>query len=161
MALGSLLILMGLSSWDTEALIPGIVLALAVAGTSVFLALKSRDGRPLPRGVPMALAGVVAFYAIAVGVAAVAGWQYAGVAILASLFPLAAASLLIATTRTKSTGADDDPDDVTATNRGDSLPGIGMDSETPLGDTPEHSTAERVAKPDTRFRRAGERAGRR
>ncbi len=36
-----------------------------------------------------------------------------------------------------------------------------MDSETPLGDTPEHSTAERVAKPDTRFRREGERAGRR
>jgi hypothetical protein len=160
MTLASLLILMGLSSWDTEALVPGIVLALAVVATAVFLAVRTRDGRPMPRGVPMAIAGVVAFYAIAVAVAAVAGWQYAGVAILASFFPLAVVSLLIATTRTKSTGSDEHPDDVTATNRDDSLPGIGMDSETPLGDTPEHSTAERVAKPDRRFRRHGARAGR-
>jgi hypothetical protein len=36
-----------------------------------------------------------------------------------------------------------------------------MDSETPLGDTPDHSTAERMARPDTRFGRAGAGGGRR
>jgi hypothetical protein len=160
MALASLLILIGLSSLDAEALIPGTGLAVAVLAVALYLAVGKRDDRPMTRRVPMAIAGVVIFYAIAVAVAAVAGWQYAGVAILASFFPLAAASLLIATTRTKSTGSDRRPDDVTATNREDGLPGIGMDSETPLGDTPEHSTAERVAKPDTRFNRAGTSAGR-
>jgi hypothetical protein len=83
------------------------------------------------------------------------------VAVVASFFPLAATCLLIATTRSKSAGSDGRPGDVIAEADDDPLPGIGMDSETAFGDTPEHSTAERVAQPDTRFRRADVRSGRR
>jgi hypothetical protein len=48
MALAGLLILMGLSVWDEEALIPDLVLALAVLATAIDLATR-RDDRPLRR----------------------------------------------------------------------------------------------------------------
>jgi hypothetical protein len=160
-ALASLLILMGLSSWDSEALIPGGALALTVVVIAVVLATRRDAGRPRPRGVLWAIAGVAAFYVVAVAVAAVAGAQYAAVAVPASFFPLAAASLLLATTREKSTRSDRRPDDVARAHEDASLPGIGMDSETPLGDTPEHSHAERVTQPDRRFGRDDIGAGRR
>ena len=35
-------------------------------------------------------------------------------------------------------------------NAANGAPGIGTDTATPLGDTSEHSTAERVAQPDRR-----------
>jgi MFS family permease len=39
------------------------------------------------------------------------------------------------------------------TGADDGAPGIGMDHDTPLGDTTEHSDTERVAQPDRRFER--------
>ena len=71
-----------------------------------------------------------------------AGGGYALAALAASLIPLTAGALLIATTRTKSVRADRMRDAAVA-DRKDPFPGIGMDDDTPLGDTPEHSDAER------------------
>jgi len=53
----------------------------------------------------------------------------------AALIPITAAALIVATARKKA-GADGDHEDP--------FPGIGPDDDTPLGDTGEHSDAERV-----------------
>lgn len=50
LVLAILLVLAGLSGWETGALIPGTVLAVAVLGASAFVATRRRAGRPLPPG---------------------------------------------------------------------------------------------------------------
>jgi hypothetical protein len=52
---------------------------------------------------------------------------------------------IVATARAKTTPAGGD---ASASEHEDPLPGLGADDTTPLGDTPEHSDAERVATRD-------------
>jgi hypothetical protein len=73
------------------------------------------------------------------------------IALLAALVPASAASLIVATARSKTRPDAARPVDESPAADDDPTPGIGFDSETPLGDTPEHSDAERVARPDRRF----------
>jgi uncharacterized membrane protein YhaH (DUF805 family) len=160
MSIASLLVLMGLGPRNTTTLVLGVILILAVLGVSAYLALRRRD-RPLPGGVAWVLAALVVFYAVNTAVAAIAGTKYALATVLASTIPLSAALLLMATMRSKSAQAGGRPLDPTAADAGDAAPGIGMDDDTPLGDTPEHSDAERVATPDRRFERADAGARRR
>jgi hypothetical protein len=79
------------------------------------------------------------------------------IALLAGLIPASAALLLLATMRSKTAAGTTVPQDETRADGDDGAPGIGMDHETPLGDTTEHSDAERVAQPDRRFERLRER----
>jgi hypothetical protein len=65
---------------------------------------------------------------------------------LASLIPYSAALLLVATARSKTVEAEGERRDASADADRDPWPGIGADDSTPLGDTPEHSDAERVAR---------------
>jgi peptidoglycan/LPS O-acetylase OafA/YrhL len=152
MAVASLLVLMGLGPRNTTTLVIGVLLILLVFGVSAYLALRGRD-RPLPEGFKWVLAAVVGFYAINTAVAAIAGTKYVFASVLASLIPISGALLLMATMRAKSAQAGGRPLDPTAADAEDASPGIGMDDDTPLGDTPEHSDAERVATPDRRFER--------
>jgi hypothetical protein len=151
-SVATLLVLMGLGPRNTTTLVIGVVLILAVFAASASLALRHRD-RPLPDGFKWVLAAVVAFYAVNTAVAAIAGTEYVFAAVLASLIPISGVMLLMATMRAKSAQAGGRPLDPTAADATDAAPGIGIDDDTPLGDTPEHSDAERVATPDRRFER--------
>jgi hypothetical protein len=93
------------------------------------------------------------WYLINAAAGAIAGAKYVIVAIAAGIIPMTAAALVIATARVKTEGEGDRHIDQTPEGDSDPFPGVGMDDETPLGDTPEHSDAERVAKPEPRFQR--------
>ena len=82
--------------------------------------------------------GLAAFYVVCAAAAAVAGGEYVLITLLVALVPIALVLLLFAVARGKTA------------NAADGAPGIGTDTATPLGDTSEHSTAERVAQPDRR-----------
>jgi hypothetical protein len=99
---------------------------------------QSPRGHPPATGVSWLLPVIAVFFVIAAAAGALAGGKYVIAAVGVSLIPLTAIALIAATTRAKTAGDDDDV-----------LPGMGMDDETPLGDTSEHSDAERVA-PDPR-----------
>jgi hypothetical protein len=149
MSLSSLLILMGLSQWEWDALGLGIAGAVGVFAIALYLATRAWDDKPKPRWFGLAIGGVAAFYAICAAAAAVADPTYAVIALLAGLIPASALLLLIATMRAMTEGDEEHRVDRT----GEAIeqpPGIGMDDETPLGDTPEHSDAERVARPERR-----------
>ena len=145
MSFASLLLLMGLGSWDPVALILGIAIAVTVFATSLFVATRRLRDRPAP-GLGWLMGALGAFYAIAAIVAATAGAEYAVAAMLASLIPYSAALLLYATARSKTEEEEVRRRDTSAEDL-DPWPGIGVDDETPLGDTPEHSEEERVATP--------------
>ena len=151
MSFASLLLLMGLGSWDPGALILGIAIAVAVFAASLFVATRGLRDRPAP-GLGWLMGALGAFYAIAAIVAATAGPEYAAAAMLASLIPYSAALLLYATARSKTVEEEGRRRDTSADDL-DPWPGIGVDDETPLGDTAEHSDEERVATPDQRPRR--------
>jgi hypothetical protein len=80
------------------------------------------------------LGALAAGYLVAFAAAALNGAEYLGIAVLAALIPTSALLLLIATVgpegHSPAGGGEDDP-----------APGIGLDDETPVGDTPEHSEA--------------------
>jgi hypothetical protein len=154
MSLASLLILMGLGPWDPVALTIGVLLALAVFGVSLLVATRGLGDRPPPSGLRWMIGALTAFYAIAAVAAATLGPEYAVAAMLASLIPYAAVLLLVATARSKTLPAGGGRQDASAHADADPWPGIGLDDVTPLGDTPEHSDAERVATPDPRARRS-------
>jgi hypothetical protein len=157
MSLAFLFILMGLSHWHRDEILLGTVGALGVFGIAAYLSTRGHDedGRPRPPRMGLAIAGVAAFYIVCAGAAAIADPTYAVIALLAGLVPASAVLLLIATMRAKTAATSDRPEDLSRADHGDGAPGIGMDLETPLGDTTEHSDAERVAQPDTRFERGG------
>jgi uncharacterized membrane protein YhaH (DUF805 family) len=145
MSFASLLLLMGLGSWDPVALFLGIAIAVGVFAASLFVATRRLRDRPAP-GLGWLLGALGAFYAIAAIVAATAGPEYAVAAMLASLIPCSAARLLFATARSKTEEDEGRRRDASADDL-DSWPGIGVDDATPLGDTPEHSEDERVSTP--------------
>jgi hypothetical protein len=148
---GSLLVLEGYNGADfnPQALVPGIVLILGALGLSCYLALGRRRDRPMPRGVAWLIPATAAFYLLCALVALLTGGAYAIAALAAGLIPFTAATLITATARAK-TSVDGERRDATSSEHTDPFPGIGADDATPLGDTPEHSDAERVAAPDRR-----------
>jgi hypothetical protein len=153
---GSLLILLGYdgAEYNPQALIPGIALIVGALGLSFYVAFGRLGDRPAPRGVAWLIPATAVFYVICAVVALLSdGGAYAVAALGAGMIPLTAATLITATARAKTTVADGGRDDATSADHTDPFPGIGMDDSTPLGDTPEHSDAERVATPDPRSRR--------
>jgi hypothetical protein len=153
MSISSLLILMGLSEWKWDALGLGIAGAVGVFAIALYLATRRWDDRPRPRRFGLAIAGVVAFYLICAAAAAVADPTYAVIALLAGLIPASAVLLLAATMRAMTEGDEGHRVDPTSEASEQPAPGIGMDDDTPLGDTPEHSDAERIAtQEERRFR---------
>jgi hypothetical protein len=154
-ALGSLLVLVGYDGADVyvPALIAGLVLIVGAVGLSFFMAFGRWGHRPRATGVAWLIPATAVFYLLCACAAVISGGEYAVAAIAAGLIPLTATTLLTATARAKTVGDDDARRETTAAASADPFPGIGMDDDTPLGDTPEHSEAERVAEPDRRFAR--------
>jgi peptidoglycan/LPS O-acetylase OafA/YrhL len=150
----SLLVLVGYDGADYHpvAFFAGAGLAILGFALALWLAFGRRD-RPRPAGLAWLLPAAAVFYVVCAVVAATAGPAYAVAALAAGVIPATAAALLIATARTKTAGDDEHPRDLASSATDAPLPGIGIDSETPLGDTPEHSDAERVARPDPRLER--------
>jgi hypothetical protein len=159
MSLAGLFILMGLGPWDPVALAIGVVLALVVFAAAAYLVFGKWSGRPRPRGSGLAMAAVAGYYVIAAIVAAFADTKYVLAALGAGLIPLTATMLLIASARAKTLpGEDDGLDDTTRDQHTDPYPGIGFDDKTPLGDTTEHSDADRPPQRDRRFEPGGSRS---
>jgi hypothetical protein len=142
---GSLLVLIGYDGAETHpvALIAGLGLIVAGALGSLWLAfLAWRDHAPI-RGVAWLVPATLAFYAVcAIAASLTGGGAYAVAAMVAGLIPLTAVALLTATARAKTTANRERPGDRSVAGSDDPFPGIGADSVTPLGDTPEHSTAD-------------------
>jgi hypothetical protein len=137
---GSEFILIG-SSGDAGLLIAGGALALLAFALSLYFATRA-DDRPRPPLLLWAIAGVGLFYVLTAIAAATAGVSYAAAALAAGIIPMAAVSIVVAMVRDK-TVADEGGRlrDRSAEDSEDPAPGIGVDDETPLGDTPEHSKA--------------------
>jgi peptidoglycan/LPS O-acetylase OafA/YrhL len=133
---GSLLVLIGVGGeWNPESFVPGALLMLAGLGLSIHFAYGQRR-KPSARGVAWLVPATALFYIAAAVAAALAGGKYVIAALGASVVPLTAAALIVATAREKTAG------DAGADHR-DPFPGIGVDDATPLGDTSEHSDADR------------------
>jgi hypothetical protein len=138
MAFASLLILMGLGGDQTWALISGAAIEVVVLAASAYLAFVKWGDRPRPSWAKMLLGCVALFYLAAGAAAAINGEEYLWVTLLAAMIPTSAVLLLMATVRAK-TG--DGEGDLAAEPGDDPHPGIGVDDETPVGDTREHSDA--------------------
>jgi hypothetical protein len=155
----SLFILVGYNGaeYNPQAFWPGVVLAVVAFALSLYLAYGGRGGAGgLWWLVPT---GAVLYLIAAIAGLVFAGEKYVLAALGAGLIPLTAASLIIATARSKTIRSGNRAVDPTPEDDSP-LPGVGMDDETPLGDTTEHSDAERVARPARRFeRRPGSRTG--
>jgi hypothetical protein len=90
--------------------------------------------------------GGLAVYSVALaGGAALAGPEYIVPAVIAGLVPLTAACVWVAIVRRKTAKGDDGP-----------YPGLALDDDTEMGDTPAHSDAadeEAGQRPTPRFQR--------
>jgi hypothetical protein len=81
---------------------------------------------------------VAAFYAVCTLAAAIfAGFAEAVATLLAGIIPMTGAALWVATTRGKTIRQKDRPDDAAPGADDDPFPGVGVDDERPLGDSPE------------------------
>lgn len=152
---GSLLILLGYdgAEYNPQALIPGIVLIIGAVGLSLYVAFERRDDHPSPGGVSWLIPATLVFYVVCAVFALLAGGTYAVAALGAGMIPLTAATLITATARSKTTVAGGRRRETSAAESTDPFPGVGIDDETPFGDTPEHSGAESVATPERRSSR--------
>jgi hypothetical protein len=160
---GSLLILMGLGPWSPAALISGLVLVISAFALAMITASTNWSGAKRSKEVAWAIGFLAGFYVVAAAVALAAGPEYAAAAILASAIPLTALALVVATIGAKTRQAGDRRVDTAAAAHDDPFPGIGLDDETPLGDTPEHSDAQEgrptLPPPSERFAPASEHSG--
>jgi hypothetical protein len=142
MSFASLLILMGLGPWEPAALIAGVALAIVVFAAAVRLALARSEDRRRTRMAAQAVSGVlVAFYLACAAAAALAGAPYALAAVFAGTIPISTALLVVATARLKTAEEDGRLRELSAEGHEDPAPGIGMDADSPLGDTSQHSDA--------------------
>jgi hypothetical protein len=151
---GSLFVLLGATGPDAL-LVAGSVLIGIACAYALYLAIRPSDREPRPPGARPALGIVGGFYLVAALVAGLSlGFEYALVALAAGAIPATAVTLLIALTRSK-TAESGTLEDRSAEDREDSLPGIGADTRTPLGDTSELSdaTQDPAAGADGRFAR--------
>jgi hypothetical protein len=88
------------------------------------------------------MAGLGLFY-LAIGAgAATAGLEYGVAGLVAGTIPLTALALIVATTGQKTVEEEGRRRDASGDPEEDSVPGIGLDDDTPLGDTPEHAGGE-------------------
>jgi hypothetical protein len=145
--IASLLILMGgRGKWTVLAV--GGAIALLACVTAVHLAVRRRPDHPRPGWFGWAIGGVALFYVICAAVAtATMGVVFGVAALMAGVIPMTAVALLLATTRAKTVQAPDGgARDASVDDHEDPFPGIGMDDETALGDTPEHAGARRRAR---------------
>jgi hypothetical protein len=136
---GSVLILNGSNGkWDALELVMGIGLALVACGLGLYLALGPWPGRnPRTREMTLLIEGVVLFYGICALAAAIfAGFAEAVATLLAGIIPMTGAALWVATTRAKTVRHGDRLEDASVESD-DPFPGIGVDDERPLGDSPE------------------------
>jgi peptidoglycan/LPS O-acetylase OafA/YrhL len=139
-SLGSLLVLIGVGGdWNPTAFVSGTAAVIVAFLLAMYLAYGRHADRA--RGTGWLIGGVVAFYGVCAALTLFAGAKYALAAAGAALVPLTAAALLVATTRAKTRGSDDERYETTAGTERDPYPGIGMDDATPLGDTDQHSDA--------------------
>jgi hypothetical protein len=138
MAFASVLILMGLGGGQTWALISGVAIEVMVLAASAYLAFVKWGDRPRPSWAKVLLGCLVVFYVVAGAAAAINGEEYLGIVLLAAMIPTSAVLLLMATVRAKTGHGEGD---LAAEPGDDPHPGIGVDDETPVGDTREHSDA--------------------
>jgi hypothetical protein len=125
-------------------LIAGTALLVADFLVSAYLALRPGQG-PMKPILTWTIGGLALFYAAVAAGASLAGAEYALAALIAGLVPMTAACLWVATVRRKTAEGDED-----------AYPGLALDDETALGDTPAHSDAldeEAGPRPTPRFRR--------
>jgi hypothetical protein len=161
-SIGSLAVLRGASGeWRPGLVIGGLVLMIGVLVTGVRWALRRSDGRPLHPAFYWAIGGTAAFYVLAAIAALAAGPAYAVAALAASIIPLAAVALIIATTRDKTTVEDGRLVDASAGAEDDPFPGIGLDQDTPAGESSELHDLDREDSPDRRFQPRAPREARR
>jgi hypothetical protein len=128
----------GHPTWHPGELVAGLVLASIAFGLALWLAAGPWRGHPKPRG----LYWLIGFTTLCYGLAAVAAGVFAGAAfavaaLAAAIIPLTAVALWIATARAKTVEKDGRLRDVSADDHEDPFPGVGLDQEVPLGDTPE------------------------
>jgi hypothetical protein len=145
---GSLFIVHGsVGGIRPPSLIVGGALLVAAFLVSIYLALRPGAGpmRPL---LVWSIVGLFALYVAFAAAAALAGGDYAAVALLAGTVPLTALNLWVGAVR--------------GTPEDSPYPSIDLDDSTPLGTTPEHSDAdehddvlgaEASVRPTPRFRR--------
>jgi hypothetical protein len=142
MSIASLLILMGgTGNGRPPFLIAGGILALTVLGISLYLATRGLEDRPDHPGFHWAMAGLALFYILVAAAGGIAGPEYALAGLAAGVIPLAALGLIVATARAKTDKADSQLRDATAGDAEDPFPGLGLDDDTPLGDSPQISDA--------------------
>jgi hypothetical protein len=147
MSVGSLLLLMGgTGDGRPEFLIAGGILAGLVLLLSIYLATRGQSDRPWSRGMHAAMAGTALLY-VAVAIAAgAAGPEYALAGLVAGVIPLSAIALMVATVRSKTAADRSGLRDASAGAHDDPYPGLGVDQNTPVGNTPERSDV--VDQPD-------------
>jgi hypothetical protein len=95
-------------------------------------------GHPRPRGVAWMWGGVLAFYVVcAIGAVIADGVGTAIATLLAGIVPLTAVGLWLAHVRQKTVPAADGDHDAVQEDHLDTVPGFGVDTVRPLGDTPD------------------------
>jgi hypothetical protein len=152
--LASELILLG-SDRRWSALAAGMALALIAFAASLWMALGRGVKGPRPAWFRAAVGGVAMWYVLSAIAAATAGVQYAAAAIAAGIIPMTGLSLWLAVVRQKTVAEGGHLHDRSAAASDDPHPGVGIDDETPLGDTPEHSDAYEEEAPAPTRRRPG------
>lgn len=115
----------------------GGALALIALLSSLWLALRE-DGHPRPRWFYWVIGGVALCYVPSAVAASTLGVEWAAGALAAAIIPMTAVSLLLAIVRGKTGVTETGLQDMSG-DADDTAPGIGMDDETPLGDTNQHS----------------------
>jgi hypothetical protein len=153
MLLATLFIFMGASGeWDPKLIALGVVLGIATFIAAERVARHYWGDRDRPASYRWAMIALAAFYLLNAVLAALADPVYSLAALGAALVPATALLILFAVAGAKTATGSGRLEDRSAEDR-DGMPGIGFDDESPFGDTPEHSDAERVAKPDSRAER--------
>jgi hypothetical protein len=140
MYVASELILLG-SHRRWSLLAAGGALMLIAFAMSLRLSLGEPQRGPRPRWFFWAIGGVAPCYAVTAAVAgAELGPTWALGALAAGVIPMTAVSLLLATVRSKTANTDSGMRDRSG-DAADPVPGIGIDDDTPLGDTSEDADA--------------------
>jgi hypothetical protein len=138
-AIGSLLVLIGVGGdWNPAAFFSGAAAMVAGFVPALYLAYGRHRDRPSAGALNWLVGGTAIFYVACVALVALTGARYALAAAGASLIPLTAATLIIATARGSTRGTDGRRREAFGDG---TLPGVGIDDATPLGDTDQHSDA--------------------
>jgi hypothetical protein len=131
---GSILVLMG--SQHRHLAVVGMSLILIAFGIALYLATGPQQDKPRPPGFLPALGFLALFYLVCTAVAASVGWGVAVAALAAGFVPMTALTLAFATARSKTAAGEHGLRD-TSIEDDSPYAAVGMDDETPLGDTPE------------------------